>query len=732
MTSSIWRFAHLVLALLASLVLIIASITGAVLAFDTASEKTNEFRVHNFDDITLHQFIPQLKKLYPEITHLAVDHNQFVSLEGFDQDGNEVKAYIDPITGKVLGQVSEKSEFIKWNIALHRSLFLHETGRFIVGLASFLFFLIIVSGTMLLIKRQNGIKNFFSKVKSDSFFQYFHVFTGRLMLVPVLIIALTGTYLFLIRFEVVPNKKSSPIEIAENTRLATISVSEFPIFQKTKLSEVAKIEFPFIDDDPEEFFLLKLKDKELKINQFTGQIVQETKYPFTQIAEKFTFDLHTGQTHWIWAVILLLASVNILFFIYSGFAITWKRIKIKVKNKFKPQDCEYILLVGSENGTSLGFANHVHNQLQSNGKKSFLTEMNDFSQFPKAKKLVIFTSTYGLGEAPSNATKFEKLVSQFPQKQTIDFSVVGFGSKSYPDFCAFAIHVDELLSQQSWANKGLPLHTVNDKSPEEFTQWVSNWSTLNELAMATTPSLYAQQLPKLTKFTVVDKAEVVCDQITTFRINLKPSGLQKFKSGDLLAIYPLNNSVERFYSIGKVNKSIQLIVRLHPMGLGSGFLHDLNVGKKIKARIIKNPQFYFPKKATQVALISNGTGIAPFLGMLDENKHHIETHLYAGFRKLNALTKRYVEITDEFKKESKLTTFNLAISREEVPQYVMNLIKRDQDFFLNLLQNQGVIMICGSLKMQKDVEIILSEICKNNDEDYARFKENGQILTDCY
>ena len=62
----------------------------------------------------------------------------------------------------------------------------------------------------------------------------------------------------------------------------------------------------------------------------------------------------------------------------------------------------------------------------------------------------------------------------------------------------------------------------------------------------------------------------------------------------------------------------------------------------------------------------------------------------------------------------------------------MDLIKNDAAELAQLLKNGGIIMICGSLKMQKDVEIILSEICKNNDEDYARFKENGQILTDCY
>lgn len=732
MTSYIWRYAHLLLALLASLVLIIASITGAVLAFDKASEKTNSFKVDNFEDLTLHQFLPELKKEYPEITNLSVDHNQFVSIEGFDNDGNQVKAYINPNNGKILGNLIEKNEFIKWNIALHRSLFLHETGRFVVGFASFLFCLIIISGAILLVKRQNGLKKFFSKVQSDSFFQYFHVFTGRLMLIPLLIVALTGTYLFLLRFEIIPTEKTKPLNYTQKTTETPISLSQFPVFKETQLSEISKIEFPFLEDDPAEFFILKLKDRELKINQFSGTIVEETQYPFTQVIENLSFDLHTGQSHWFWAVVLFFASGNILFFIYSGFAITWKRTQTKVKNKFKPQDCEFIFLVGSENGTTLAFANQIHKQLQTNGKKSYLTDMNHFSEFPKAKQLVIFTSTYGLGEAPSNATKFEKLVAQFPQSQKIKYTVVGFGSKSYPDFCQFASQVDALLAQQPWAQQALPLYTVNDKSAEEFTQWVTAWANLNTLAMATTSSLYSQKLPKLKKLTVIYRGEIESAENITFRIVLKPSPLQKFKSGDLLAIYPLNNSVERFYSIGKVDKNIQLIVRLHPEGLGSGFLYDLKIGKKIKARIITNAQFHFPKKAPQVALISNGTGIAPFLGMLDENKNNIKTHLYAGFRKHNELTQKYVEITNNYIKASKLQTFNLALSRENNPQYVMNLIERDQDFFLNLLQNGGVVMICGSLKMQKDVERVLNSICEKNGEKFEYFKTNGQILTDCY
>ena len=80
-----------------------------------------------------------------------------------------------------------------------------------------------------------------------------------------------------------------------------------------------------------------------------------------------------------------------------------------------------------------------------------------------------------------------------------------------------------------------------------------------------------------------------------------------------------------------------------------------------------------------------------------------------------------------------LDNFHVALSREAEHIYVMDLIKRDAAFFVNLLKYGGIIMICGSLAMQKDVEVILGELCRDNKmlnlDDY---KEKGQILTDCY
>src|SRR5690606_14714296 len=134
---------------------------------------------------------------------------------------------------------------------------------------------------------------------------------------------------------------------------------DFPVFRETRLTDVEKIEFPFIPDDPEEWYVLKLKDRELSVNQITGEIAEETRYPYSLLLEKLSLDLHTGRTNAIWAIILGLASLNILFFIYTGFAITFRRTGTKVKNNFNASTAEYVILIGTENGSTLSFAHKI-------------------------------------------------------------------------------------------------------------------------------------------------------------------------------------------------------------------------------------------------------------------------------------------------------------------------------------------------------------------------------------
>lgn len=727
MTLSFWRYTHLALALFSSLFLLLASVTGIILAVDAAQEKTLPYKTENFDTLTLEQTLPVLKKKYAEITELSVDYNQFVTLQAIDKDGNDINAYIDARTGKALGTPAKKSEFINWVTSLHRSLFLHETGRFFVGVISFLLLLIAISGFMLVLSRQRGIRNFFSKVIKEYFAQYYHVVFGRLALIPILIIALTGTYLSLERFHFfMGEEKEKPAKTEISAKAKTTS-----IFKTTLLSDVKKIEFPFTDD-PEEYYIMELKNREIEVNQVTGAVISEKLSPMTKQLAAFSLDLHTGRINGIWAIILAIACLNILFFIYSGFAITLKRRSSRIKNKFKAHESTFILLAGSENGSSFRFANAIQKQLIDHGHKAFLTELNRYSVYPKAEHILIFSSTHGLGDAPSNANKFVSLLQKQNQEQKIQFSVIGFGSKAYPDFCGFAIEIDKLLENQNWTERLLDLQTVNDKSAVEFVNWVKLWSDKTGISLSTTPSVYNHVPKGLQKLMVLDKTPI-SETEHTFILTLRAPARTKFSSGDLLAIYPADDSRERLYSIGNHTGNIQLVVKLHPNGLGSGFLNNLEPGNVIKARILKNPAFHLPKKASKVVFISNGTGIAPFLGMIEQNKIKKELHLYSGFRMETPTLQAYKKFAEVMMQKEHLTNFHVALSREAEHIYVMDLIKRDALFFIDLLKEGGVIMICGSLAMQTDVETILSELCLTNGaKNLSEYKTNNQLLTDCY
>jgi len=731
MTISVWRYSHLALAVSSFLLLILASVTGIILSFESVTGKIQSHQVSNFNKINLAQTLPVLRKTYPDISELTVTDNGSVQIKATDADGKNLTAYVDPLTGKVLGVANKKSEFFEWIRTLHRSLFLHETGRFFIGVTAFLLLLITLSGTVLIIQRQRGIKRFFTKVVKDNFAQYYHVVLGRLLLIPILLIAISGTYLSLSRFGLVNTKKASvKVDFDAIKSLPGTKPVDIPIFRNTLLSNVESVEFPF-SEDVEDYYTLKLNDREVAVNQITGEILSEVKYPLAVMLTNTSLDLHTGRKSILWAIVLAAASGNILFFIWSGFAMTLKRRKNRVTNKYKANECRFVILVGSENGGTFNFAKNIHQQLIKQGEKSYLTELNNFSAYPKAEHLIVSTATYGLGDAPTNANRFASLLTKHQQTQPVKYSVLGFGSHAYPDFCQFAFEVSQLLSEQTWATPLIDIHTVNDKSPQDFALWAEAWSQQANLSVPISPTMKGERTKRLESLTVISKTTPTQEDATFF-INFQGKRVRKFTSGDLLAIYPANDHRERLYSIGMVNNQIQLNVRLHENGLGSGFLNGLKQGDIIYGRLVANKHFHFPENAPGVIMIGNGTGIAPFLGMISQNTQGTPCYLYCGFRQSSSFDK-HQEFLETSLTLKKLSQLNVIYSREGQKQYVSDLVKRDAEFFAGQLNANGVIMLCGSLAMQKNVMEVLNTICETKlDKSLSYYQSHDQILTDCY
>jgi sulfite reductase (NADPH) flavoprotein alpha-component len=728
MTISIWRYSHLALAVSSFVFILLASVTGIILAFEPISEQIRPYKVSNFDEVTVAKTITVFKDKYPEVLSLEVDSNDFVFASVFTEEGESLEGYFNPITGDFIVEKPEVSKFFQFVTSLHRSLFLKSIGRFFVGLCSFLLFLITVSGTVLILKRQGGVLKFFTKVVNESFSQYWHVVLGRLSLIPIIIITLTGVYLSLEKFNVFPKeKKTHQIDFEQINAAPQLNITDFPVLKNVKLSEVEQVEFPF-SDDVEDYYTIKLETKELVINQYTGEILSAIEYPSVAIVSKLSLKLHTGEGTILWALILAIATINILFFIYSGFAMTIKRRASRIKNKFTKDTSEFIILVGSENGGTLLFANALKEQLIANGKRVFLAELNAYSSYKIMKHLIVLTSTYGEGEAPANANKFLNLLNTIKQNQIFDFAVLGFGSLSYPDYCKFAFDVDKVLQQEN-AKQLLPLFTVNDNSFNNFEEWLALWSNEVDIQINIPASSLAIQ-PKNTKmFTVVSKTDVIKNPDDTFRLALRPTKRTKFSSGDLLAIYPNNDYQERLYSISKINKNIHLSVKHHKNGLGSGYLNNLNINESFKAKVIQNPNFHFPKNIARVVMIGNGTGIIPFIGMLHHNLKKTETYMYCGLRTKEAYALYEMDLNVNLKKGN-LSQLHLALSQENDKVYVQDLLLRDATFIVETLNTGGVIMVCGSLNMYKGVLKSLEQICTSSGLNFKNYKH--LIKSDCY
>ena len=265
----------------------------------------------------------------------------------------------------------------------------------------------------------------------------------------------------------------------------------------------------------------------------------------------------------------------------------------------------------------------------------------------------------------------------------------------------------------------------------DFNQWVKEWNDFYKTTLNITSESLLINNKKEQEFTVINKTDINIDD--TFLIQLKPNKKTSFESGDLLSITPKNETRSRLYSIAKIENTILLSIKKHEFGLCSTYFNSLNEADKIVASVQKNATFHLPKKTKEVILIANGTGIAPFLGIINRKKSNTKVHLFWGGRTKKSF-KIYKKNINTALENKKLTSFYAGYSQEGKEKiYVQDILEQQATLIANTLENGNTIMICGSIAMQKGVTKVLEEISKKHlQSSLNKFEENNQIKTDCY
>ena len=472
MILSIWRFCHFSLAAVASLFLIIASLTGAILAFEPITDSLKNYSINNLNEISLKETLNVLDKKFKEVYEIQITNEDFVSAKVLTFSNQTEEVYLNPINGETLEKIKPKSKFFSFFTNLHRSLFFKKIGRVFVGIISFILSLITLTGLMLLIQRQGGILKIFKKIKENNFSEKYHVVFSRIFALPIFLIAISGAYLTFDRFMI------GDLQTSISFEEEILSENKYLKFDLIALNKVKKVVYPFSRSESD-YYTIELSDRSVMVNQYNNRIHSQRFYPFSYFTKEWFYNLHTGKGNLLLSIILFVSSISILFFIFTGFKISTKSTlkNLKIKYLSSEKDSKYIILVGSEKGNTFEFAKFLSTQILSFGEKVIIKPLNSYKIYNQAETLIILTSTYGEGDPPSNANDFVSRFKKFNQPYKIKYSIIGFGSLKYPKFCAFASKIDRMIRPLDNFEKIVPLMKVNRRSVEEFNKWIKMWNS---------------------------------------------------------------------------------------------------------------------------------------------------------------------------------------------------------------------------------------------------------------
>ena len=399
------------------------------------------------------------------------------------------------------------------------------------------------------------------------------------------------------------------------------------------------------------------------------------------------------------------------------------------KKNWTKDDAEFIVLFGSQSGSTEIVANTFFKKLLKEGKRAFIDELDNYSTYKKATHLIVFTSTYGAGDAPSSAGEFEDVFKETKPLNILKFAVVAFGSTSFQDFCQFGVDVDSLLDSSYYFERFIPLVKVNNQSEYDFQVWNSLWNSAINDDLKIDYRQHEKKSLNTNEFTIISNQEIISDK--THLIKLTPNDKVKFQSGDLLSVFTNDLENPRQYSIARIDDNILLSVKKHEKGICSNYLCNLSEGNTLNASVEYNKSFHFVKNTPSVWMISNGTGIAPFLGMMEENT---STHLkliWGG--RYDSSFDLYKPFVEKAINTGLMDGYELALSRTGKKQYVQNILAKKQLEISNALESGSVFMICGSIKMESSVIEVLDKIAnKKLGKPLSYFQKNGQVLKDCY
>lgn len=739
------RKLHSLLGLWVAVLAVVLALSGAILSLDPALERQSNTLAAN-GQTSVAVLAGRVAQHYPGVEQIQRTPSGSVIVY-YRRDGQTGVDHVDPQTGQGIAPHTG-SPLPRWMKKLHRSWLLDTPGRVVSGLTALAMLVLSVTGTVLLVRRVGGWRHLADPLRGN-LVQRWHTQVGRVVVLGLLLSALTGVYLSAATFALVPDgMQDDPDFPSAVSGGPAAPVTALPALVATDLNHLRELVYPN-PGDLSDVFSLATDQGEGYVDQSTGELLSYLPHGGFRQTYELIYQLHTGEGLWWLGLLLGVCALSVPVLSATG-ALTWwdrRQSMPRIVDNSTAHAADTVILVGSENNSTWGFANTLHEALHKTGLRVHTTAMNQLAtDYPQAERFFILTATYGDGDAPSSANQFLARLGQLKSPSKATFAVLGFGDRQFPQFCKFAYDVEAALLAKGW-QRLMDIDTIDRQSGQAFTRWGNAVGPLigQDLNLVHTP-----KRPRTDAFTLTERddyGEAVQAPTSILRFAAVPAqglkgslarlfggaGLPHFEVGDLLGVVPPGSAIPRFYSLASKSGDgfLEICVRKLPGGLCSEFLHGLQLGGRMEGFIQLHPDFRPVAGKAPVILIGAGTGIGPLAGFIRNNTGQHPMYLYWGGRD-PASDFLYKPELDTYLADGRLTGLHAAFSRVKEGAHVQDRVLEDAEQLRQLLEQGGQVLVCGGRAMAKNIAQALDEVLVPLNLSVATLKAQGRYREDVF
>lgn len=714
------------------------AISGAALSIFPAVERLTVSHAGAVSNVA--ELAMRIQSIYPGLEQIERSPSGRISAYWFD-DGTPGSAVVDPVTGQAIGS-ADANPIERWLTTFHRSLFLDDMGHLVAAAGAAAVLLLSISGILLVARRTGGWRRWLSPLRGPLAGRI-HVELARGAVLGLLLSSMTALWMTASTFALLPDEPTAPQQpVASGLTGATLA--GLPLLVATSTQDLRELTFPY-PDDSSDVFTLKTDTGTGYIDQGTGATLVWTDLNFWQRATEMVYKLHTGRGAALLGIVLGLAALTVPVMGATG-AIVWfagRRDRPSIRGNAPAASADIVILVGSESGATWGFAATLHKALTLVGKRVHVGPMSSFEpcRTKAARHYVVLTSTYGDGDMPTTAKGFLERLQALAAAPSAPLSILGFGDRSFPDFCGYAEAVADAARAKGWPTL-LPLDLIDRQSPQAFARWGDAFGAALDIPLKLD---HISVVPATTPLTLISRqdygAEVQAPTAilrfaippTSFWSQFRSKALPRFEAGDLVGIVPEGSALPRFYSLasGSCDGFLEIVVRKHLGGMCSGALMALKPGQSIEAFLRRNPSFHAGSDRRPLILIGAGTGIGPLAGFIRANANQRPIHLFFGLRNRDS-DFLYRDDLAKWKAEGRLADLFFATSREPHPRYVQHAIGAERDVIIEAIRAGARVMVCGGREMAVGVAETIAAILEPIDLSPTRLKLEGRYVEDVY